>query len=101
MTSRAGTALFLAMAALFLIAYGGQSPQRGPGGRELFYASLDGKLMVVSLKPAGDSLEPSSPRELFPAPPTEESRSAFDVSPDGRRILVRAQPQQAAPPLTV
>ena len=80
---------------------GGQSPQWGPGGRELFYVSPDGKLMVVSLKTVEGSLEPSSPRELFPAPPTEGANSAFDVSPDGQRILVRAQPQQASPPLTV
>src|SRR5437899_1033653 len=72
-----------------------------PAGASLFYVSPDGKLMAVSLKPAEDSLEPSSPRELFPVPYTEANASAFDVSSDGRRILVRAQPQQASPPLVV
>jgi len=66
MTGRAGTALFLAMAALFLIANGGQSPQRGPGGRELFYASLDGKLMVVSLKAGGRLTGAVFPARAFP-----------------------------------
>ena len=30
---------------------GGTAPQWGPGGRELFYQSLDGKVMAVSLNP--------------------------------------------------
>ena len=47
---------------------GGQYPQWGAGGRELFYVSPDNKLMVVSLKLGADSVEPSTPRELFPLP---------------------------------
>ena len=47
---------------------GGQYPQWGAGGRELFYVSPDNKLMAVSLKLGADSVEPSVPRELFPLP---------------------------------
>jgi hypothetical protein len=44
---------------------GGQYPQWGAAGRELFYVSPDNKLMAVSLKLSTDSVEPSAPRELF------------------------------------
>jgi Tol biopolymer transport system component len=79
---------------------GGQYPQWGAGGRELFYVSLDNKLMVVSLKLGPDTVEPSSPRELFPLPAVDDGFSPYDIAPDGR-FLVRATQGQAARPLTV
>jgi Tol biopolymer transport system component len=80
---------------------GGQYPQWGAGAREVFYVSLDNKLMVVSLKPGVDTAEPSTPRELFPLPAADDGWSPYDVTPDGQRFLVRATPGQAAQPLTV
>ncbi|HEV2198793.1 MAG TPA: protein kinase [Bryobacteraceae bacterium] len=81
---------------------GGQYPQWGPGGRELFYVSPDLKLMAVSLKLGADSVEPSTPRELFPLPIVDNGWSPYDVAPDGQRFLVRAVPQQqASQPLTL
>jgi len=56
------------------------------------------KLMSVSLKLGTDSVEPSTPRELFPVPAIEDGLSSpYDVVPDGQRFLVRATPQQQAP----
>src|SRR5262245_61339214 len=66
---------------------GGRAPQWGPGGRELFYQSLDGKVMAVSLKLGADSVEPSAPRELFALSP-RHSLLPFQVTPDGQRFLV-------------
>jgi Tol biopolymer transport system component len=81
---------------------GGQFPQWGPGGRELFYVSSDFKVMAVSLKLAADSVEPSAPRELFPLPAVDTGWSPYETAPDGQRFLVRAVPQQqASQPLTV
>jgi Tol biopolymer transport system component len=80
---------------------GGQYPQWGAGGRELFYLSPDLKLMAVSLKLGADSIEPSAPRELFPLPADDIAWSPYDAAPDGQRFLVHATPQQAAQPLTV
>ena len=80
---------------------GGQFPQWGAGGRELFYVSLDNKLMAVSLKMGADTVEPSTPRELFPLPAVDTGLSPYDTTPDGQRFLVRATPGQAAQPLTV
>jgi eukaryotic-like serine/threonine-protein kinase len=77
-------------------ANGGRAPQWGPGGRELFYESLDGKVMAVSLKATADSVDASAPRELLTLPP----QSIFEVAPDGQRFLVRT-PDPTPRPLTV
>jgi dipeptidyl aminopeptidase/acylaminoacyl peptidase len=67
---------------------GGSDPQWGTGGRELFYRSRDGKLMVVTLKPSGASLEASVPRELFALPVGQPGPNLYEVAPDGQHILV-------------
>src|SRR6266852_7489993 len=59
---------------------GGQYPQWGPGGRELFYVSLDSKLVAVSLKLGADSIEPSTPRELFPLSIVDSGWSPYDTA---------------------
>ncbi|MBV9771235.1 MAG: PD40 domain-containing protein, partial [Bryobacterales bacterium] len=75
---------------------GGRFPKWGPGSRQLFYVSLNDKLMAVDLKPGKDSVEPSAPRELFALPTPTINFIPYDVSADGERFLVEAQPQQAA-----
>ena len=68
----------------------------------MFYVSLDFKLMAVSLKLGTDSVEPSTPRELFPLPAVDSGWPPYDTAPDGQRFLVRAvTQQQASQPLTV
>ena len=71
----------------------------GRGGRELFYVSLDNKLMAASLKLAADSVEPTAPHELFQLPIVETGLPPYDTTPDG--FLVRASPRKAGEPLTV
>jgi eukaryotic-like serine/threonine-protein kinase len=82
---------------------GGAFPQWGAGGRELFYVSPDNKLMAVSLKPAGDSLEPSAPRELFVLPPLLPGINVnpYQATRDGQRFLVLTGNEHATQPLTV
>jgi eukaryotic-like serine/threonine-protein kinase len=81
---------------------GGQYPEWGPAGRELFYVSPDLKLMTVSLKIGADSIETSAPRELFALPVFENGYGPFEVAPDGQRFLVLALPEGQAPqPLTL
>ena len=80
---------------------GGHFPKWGPAGRgmsrELFYVSLNDKLMAVDLKLGKDSVEPSAPRELFPLPTPTINFIPYDVTADGQRFLVQAPPQQASP----
>jgi Tol biopolymer transport system component len=72
---------------------GGAFPQWGPDGRELFYISGDGMLTVVGLKNGAEGLEASSPQPLFPLTTISAIASPYEVSPDGKKILVnQAQP---------
>jgi Tol biopolymer transport system component len=80
---------------------GGHYPQWGEGGRELFYVSLDNKLMAVNLKLGVDRVEASPPRELFVLPIAEDGFSPYCADPGGQRFLVRSTPRTAAEPLTV
>ena len=64
---------------------------------ELFYQSLDSKVMAVSLTPGPVSVNASVPRALFALPPL---LSFFEVTPDGQRFLVR-MPDPTPHPLTV
>ena len=57
--------------------------------------------MAVSLKMGADTVEPSTPRELFPLSAVEGAWSPYDTTSDGQRFLVRPTPRQAAQPLTV
>ena len=67
---------------------GGVFPKWGAGGRELFYQSPDGKLMVVALKPSGTTLDVSLPRELFTLPIGLPPPNIYDAAPDGQHFLV-------------
>jgi Tol biopolymer transport system component len=85
---------------------GGQFPEWGPptnrNGRELFYVSLDYRLMAVTLQFGPESLTPSAPRELFSLPATVSAWTPFQATPDGQRFLVRGAPEHMAPsPLRV
>jgi hypothetical protein len=79
---------------------GGQYPEWGAGGRELFYVAPDNKLMTVDLTITADRMRPSTPHELFTLPIIDNGWSPYDTI-DGQRFLVRAVSQQAPPPLTV
>jgi hypothetical protein len=80
---------------------GGQYPQWGAGGRELFYLSPDNKLMVVSLTIRAHSVEPSASRELFPLPSADLGWSPYNATADGQRFLVRATAAPAGQSLDV
>jgi Tol biopolymer transport system component len=80
---------------------GGQFPQWGAGGRELFYVSPDNKLMAASLTMRADSIEASVPRELFPLPAADIGWSPYDTTSDGQRFLVRTTTAQVGQPLNV
>jgi Tol biopolymer transport system component len=81
---------------------GGDSPEWSPDGRGLFYLAPDSKLMEVSLKRRTDSIEPSSTRELFALPISNDGFTPYEVAPGGQKFLVRATPEkQAGRPLTV
>jgi Tol biopolymer transport system component len=84
---------------------GGYQPRwRRKDGKELFYFTGDGKLMVVDVAP-GSILKMSVPRVLF-SPPIWAGGSAmevhrWDVTADGQRFLIPTLTQGTAAPFTV
>jgi hypothetical protein len=77
---------------------GGQYPEWGAGGRELFYVSPDNKLMVSDLATTPEVVRPSARRALFTLPIIDNGWSPY-YTIDGQRFLVRAV--QQAPPLAL
>jgi hypothetical protein len=78
---------------------GGQYPLWRRDGREIFYVSLDRRIMVVTVTPYGDALTASEPKALFQLPETDWFAIGFDVSADGQRFLVRVPRQPGPHPL--
>ncbi|HSE48689.1 MAG TPA: protein kinase [Terriglobales bacterium] len=83
---------------------GGTQSRWSPDGSELFYVNEDKRLMAVSVREKGGTLELSTPRPLFRTR-MRASRFAlfqYDVSPDGKRFLINSIPREdAAAPLTL
>ncbi|HSB26324.1 MAG TPA: hypothetical protein VLE19_00655, partial [Pyrinomonadaceae bacterium] len=70
-------------------------------GKEVFYLSLDNKLMVSEVNVKGDTLEIGEARPLFEIRPGGPG-NVYDVSADGQRFLVNmAVEQQITAPLTL
>jgi Tol biopolymer transport system component len=70
---------------------GGVEPHWRHDGRELFFLTTDGRLMVVGIKP-GPTFEAGSPNALFRTPVTGVNVyiNQYTVSPDGQRFLIDA-----------
>jgi hypothetical protein len=78
---------------------GGSQPRWNKNGKEIFYISMDSKLMAapVKLAPDGNSIESGTPAVLFPVriaggPVTVAGFiQQFAVSPRGQRFLVNLE----------
>jgi Tol biopolymer transport system component len=80
---------------------GGTMPRWRRDGRELFYVSLDGRLMSVDV-PAGPTIRSGVPRLLFETlSPAMTATDFYDVSSDGQRFLMTLPADQATRPLSV
>jgi protein kinase-like protein len=90
-------------------ANGGAQPRWNKNGREVFYVSLDGKMMAapVKLSPDGQSLETGTPAALFPVriaggPLPGSFKQQYAVSSDGQRFLVNlAADEGVSSPITL
>jgi len=83
---------------------GGVEPKWRRDGRELYYLSLDGKLMSVAI--GGPTFTAGRPVELFQTPltvnraqPTRDRR--YDITPDGRFLMVIPSATGAPTPYSV
>ncbi len=73
---------------------GGSQPRWRRDGKELFYSSLDGKLMAVDVS-GGPIFKASVPKTLFQVPVAQIGHNegglqvlGWDVAPDGKRLLI-------------
>ncbi|HEV2297591.1 MAG TPA: protein kinase [Candidatus Acidoferrales bacterium] len=82
---------------------GGWFPQWRRDGRELFYVSLDYKIMAAEVKGNGSSFEVGGVRPLFETRPYFGLYTAnlFDVTADGQRFIVPYEAQQTNSTMTL
>ena len=77
---------------------GGDQPRWRSDGKELFYMSVDRKIVSVSIK-TGPPFEPGVATPLFDSPGVSQG---YDVTPDGGRFLITTEPnEQRVRPLTL
>jgi len=81
----------------------GQHPKWSRNGKELFYCTQDGKIMVVAYRVSGDSFVVEKP-QLWSTQSLNlmnlGALSTFDLHPDGRRFaVVKALGPTDGPPL--
>jgi len=84
-------------------AEGGLGPRWRKDGRELYYRTRDGRMMVVGVA-AGTTFQPGAPRVLFEAPPDPVVNSTqavplsvWDVTSDGNRFLLSIPSAETKP----
>jgi serine/threonine-protein kinase len=65
-------------------------------GRELYYESLDGRMMAVEIQADVKGVSAQMPRELFPIASDVGVLHSFDATPDGQRFLVLGTSRGAA-----
>jgi len=79
---------------------GGLYPKWSRNGKELFYRTLDSKIMAVTYTASGDSFHADKPQLWSPGQFTERGLGDhnFDLHPDGKRFAVLKAPgtEQAA-----
>jgi Tol biopolymer transport system component len=82
------------------ISTGGGYPKWSRNGKELFYRTLDSKIMAVTYAASGDSFRADKPQLWSPGQFTERGLGVynFDLHPDGKRFAVLKAPgtEQAA-----
>jgi eukaryotic-like serine/threonine-protein kinase len=79
-------------------ANGGAFPAWSGGGKELFFESITSDYFVCSVTRKGSEIEVGAPQRLFHAS-TPGIGIPFDVSSDGKRLLVNRSDEEAQAPL--
>jgi len=80
---------------------GGDYPRWRRDGKELFYLSLDNKIMAVEVKANGSSFAIGAVRPLFETRANRSIVGAYDVSADGQRFLIAYEPGQPNAAITL
>jgi Tol biopolymer transport system component len=79
---------------------GGTYPVWRHDGKEIFYISLDGHLIATRVEPHEKSFDVGNTEALFEMRYTNPLGTPFDVTPDGR-FMVLSQPEGSALPMAL
>jgi serine/threonine-protein kinase len=80
---------------------GGAVPKWSNNGSELLYRTEDNQIMVVTYTASGDSFHADKPKLWSPGQFSDRLGAAnFDLSPDGKRVVVFRVPASENPPIT-
>jgi Tol biopolymer transport system component len=85
-------------------AYGGTQPRWSADGKELFFISLDGKMMASSITLQNGVPSATKPAPLFPvsiASGLGANRQEYAVSRDGKFLINEPSKIESLPPITV
>jgi serine/threonine protein kinase len=80
---------------------GGSEPRWRGDGREVFFLSLDNKLMAVALNAKESTLEVANAQPLFDVHPANPPGYHYDVTRDGKRFLVDTTKEGNSAPLAL
>ncbi len=69
---------------------GGGLPRWRSDGKELFFLTPNGRVMVAPVHANGEDLVFEAPVKLFQTRPLRKSWNLYDVSPDGQRFLINS-----------
>ena len=80
---------------------GGAVPKWSNNGSELLYRTEDNQIMVVTYSTSGDSFHADKPKLWSPGQFSDRLGAVnFDLSPDGKRVVVLRVPANENPPIT-
>jgi len=80
---------------------GGNMPIWSRSSRELFYVTLDGRIMRVEYRVEGGSFLAGKPVEWSTVRVFSPGFTPLDLAPDGKRFAMVLRPPEAAPPATI
>jgi Tol biopolymer transport system component len=83
---------------------GGVTPRWSPDGKSIFYVDGQNFLTRTEVKLAGASAEVGATKKLFDIRSASNPAvgiGSFDIAPDGKRILLNAQPSTVTNPITI
>jgi dipeptidyl aminopeptidase/acylaminoacyl peptidase len=80
---------------------GGDYPRWRRDGNEIFYLSLDGKMMSAEVKASGSSFAVGPIKQLFETRAYRSEVGAYDVTADGQRFILSYEPGQPNAVLTL
>jgi eukaryotic-like serine/threonine-protein kinase len=82
-------------------ANGGAQPQWSRDGRELYFMDLTFNLYAVPVAEAGSAVQFGAQKSLIPSGTWSAPQVFYDLTPDGKRILLDRVEQQVSQSVTI